>query len=129
MEFLSVEWFSKSSLNVQTITSCLSSPQPDAHPVLVEELHTLPHSLATYLSRLPTFCCRPAWHRSVTERLQSIQLRHIEQHPCRAILSVVPSILHKRLVLLQSGSEQLCVTLWTAAFSRRPSGAAAGALF
>jgi hypothetical protein len=64
-------------VDMQTAMSCFSSPQPNAHPVLVKQLHTLPHSLATYLSRLPALCCRPAWDRSVTDRLQSTQLRHI----------------------------------------------------
>lgn len=58
-------------VDVQIAMSCLSSPQTDAHPVLVKKLHTLPHSLATYLSRLPALCCRPAWDRSVTDRLQN----------------------------------------------------------
>lgn len=103
-----------------------------------------PCQRAAYTPPQPCDLSEPAAHlllqacmaQSVTERLQSIQLRHIEQHPgkgrailSRPIFSVVPSILHKRLVLLQSGSDQLCATLWTAAFSRRPSRAAAGALF
>ena len=67
-------------VDLQIAMSCLSSPQLYAHPVLVKELHTLPHSLATYLSRLPALCCRPAWDRSVTDRLQSTQLRHILWH-------------------------------------------------